>query len=355
MTTLNLSAFDAALRASLDGDSTDWPDAICLASITKAASDMDRLGLPAEGIYDLSLLFTVTDEDFTSDFDTVVELDNKPIESGSESVETTNGVTKYVINTDYTMDYSNGTITVLSTGLMADSTPYHISYNKDKKSLSLTPLGAFISIDSIEYPAGQTPQKFVNWVIFGNILTITTQVSDDNSQAELTEGYHLVIRYTKKNTIPGASNGGSWDEYMDYNVVLGASAYAMLFRSVAYMQYGREQLDSNTDLWTLFDTQITNALSYLTEGDDYITSINVGDNVPQNYAAYAEQIANLVNQIRQRAEIQYQSGVAAYQMGTALIAAAEKRLSTFKGEITSRIQARGNNFQASLQQFASGD
>ena len=72
---------------------------------------MDRLGLPAEGIYDLSLLFTVTDEDFTSDFDTVVELDNKPIESGSESVETTNGVTKYVINTDYTMDYSNGTIT----------------------------------------------------------------------------------------------------------------------------------------------------------------------------------------------------------------------------------------------------
>jgi len=72
---------------------------------------------------------TVTDESFTSAFDTPVQLDWKYIDSGvTPVVTTTDGATTYTEGTDYTIDYDNGKITVLSTGTMADATEYYIDY-----------------------------------------------------------------------------------------------------------------------------------------------------------------------------------------------------------------------------------
>ena len=71
---------------------------------------------------------TVTDESFTSAYDTWVSLANDDIKSGSEDVTTTDGATHYVKDTDYEMDYENGKIKVLSTGNMADATEYYIDY-----------------------------------------------------------------------------------------------------------------------------------------------------------------------------------------------------------------------------------
>jgi len=70
----------------------------------------------------------VSDESITSDYDVAVGLDQKAILQYSETVTTVAGATTYTRDTDYTMSYADGTITVLSTGSMADATAYYIDY-----------------------------------------------------------------------------------------------------------------------------------------------------------------------------------------------------------------------------------
>lgn len=70
----------------------------------------------------------VTDESFTSVSDTAVSLDNTGILQYSETVTTTAGTTTYTRDTDYTMNYTAGTITMDSTGSMVTATAYYIDY-----------------------------------------------------------------------------------------------------------------------------------------------------------------------------------------------------------------------------------
>jgi len=70
----------------------------------------------------------VSDESTTSDCDVAVDLDQKAILQYSETVTTVAGTTTYTRDTDYTMSYADGAITVLSTGSMADATTYYIDY-----------------------------------------------------------------------------------------------------------------------------------------------------------------------------------------------------------------------------------
>ena len=76
----------------------------------------------------------VIDEAFTSAHNVAVQLDHSRIDYDSEDVTTADGVTHYTRGTDYTMDYLNGTITVLSTGGMADATGYLIDYEYSASS-----------------------------------------------------------------------------------------------------------------------------------------------------------------------------------------------------------------------------
>jgi hypothetical protein len=71
---------------------------------------------------------SVSEESFTSDFDVAVQLDNVGIIQYSETVTSTDGLTTFTRDSDYTMGYSAGTIEVDSTGTMADSTEYYIDY-----------------------------------------------------------------------------------------------------------------------------------------------------------------------------------------------------------------------------------
>jgi hypothetical protein len=70
----------------------------------------------------------VTGEEFTSAFDVAVGLENAAIYDNTVAVTSADGNTTYIEGTDYTIDYLNGTITVLSTGTMADATSYKINY-----------------------------------------------------------------------------------------------------------------------------------------------------------------------------------------------------------------------------------
>ena len=71
----------------------------------------------------------LVNESFTSAHDAAVTLDRKEIQTGTTVVTTSNGVTTYTETDDYTMDDENGTITVLSSGSMADTTGFLIDYS----------------------------------------------------------------------------------------------------------------------------------------------------------------------------------------------------------------------------------
>ncbi|MCD6115741.1 flagellar hook-associated protein FlgL [bacterium] len=74
----------------------------------------------------------VDGEVFTSDNDNPVYLDAIKIKSGSVTVTDRSGGTTYTEGSDYTIDYEDGSITVLSTGSMSGSTQYEISYETDE-------------------------------------------------------------------------------------------------------------------------------------------------------------------------------------------------------------------------------
>jgi hypothetical protein len=70
----------------------------------------------------------VTDESVTVVSGTAVDLDHGGIQQYSETVTNVAGTTTYVRDTDYTMDYVAGTITMLGTGSMTTATAHYIDY-----------------------------------------------------------------------------------------------------------------------------------------------------------------------------------------------------------------------------------
>lgn len=113
----------------------------------------------------------VTDETFTSSFGVAVSLDNKAIVQYSEKIcDDADETTTYTRDTDYTMDYVSGTITVLATGSMSDATTYYANYlyypkgtptsfcmeydaTNGKYVFRLDPVPSATNIMSIVYPA----------------------------------------------------------------------------------------------------------------------------------------------------------------------------------------------------------
>jgi len=84
----------------------------------------------------------IEDEEFTSDYDEPVYLNSVNLEAGSVTVTDTSGSVTYTEGTDYTIDYENGSITVLRTGSMSDATDYEISYNtSDSVNFEVNPDG----------------------------------------------------------------------------------------------------------------------------------------------------------------------------------------------------------------------
>jgi len=72
---------------------------------------------------------SITDETFTSESDVAVSLDNKAIVQYSEVVaDDADHTTVYTRDTDYSMNYATGAITMDSTGSMVDDTEYYVDY-----------------------------------------------------------------------------------------------------------------------------------------------------------------------------------------------------------------------------------
>lgn len=93
----------------------------------------------------------VTDEHFTSAYDSWVPLAHPDFVYGSVLVRTTDNVTTYTQGKDYQILYREGKIKVLSGGLMADATAYHISYAYPETSLA----GKINAVTTVAQAAGK--------------------------------------------------------------------------------------------------------------------------------------------------------------------------------------------------------
>lgn len=71
---------------------------------------------------------TVTDETYTADHDTWVNLANKRVRAGTLVVELGGTGTTRTEYTDYVVDYANGRVMILSTGIIADAADLDITY-----------------------------------------------------------------------------------------------------------------------------------------------------------------------------------------------------------------------------------
>jgi len=228
---MDLTAMRSALRTELkDTASNIWSDSELDRAVEKAVSDLDRF-FPLEKMYEITLDFEVKDEVWTagSAAGAWVQLKYKPIAWNSETVK-----------------------------------------------------------DS----AGETCERDVDYYI-------------DYIGGQITEGKHVVIHYLTQNAPPTAAGSGSFPRHLDEVVLKGAAGYACLMAAIHYEHRVKDKL---ADAATAFsnaatalgkvETYITGDIApsskkYLTDGDDYLTTVNVAAEVPENYAIYAQRSADI--------------------------------------------------------------
>jgi len=168
----------------------------------------------------------VVDIGTTNAFDVWVQLANKPIKPGSETIS---GEAR---DTDYVMDYANGRIKFIEDQMDA-GTAYTIAYTKSQIDIDLTPIKhELIRVDRLIYPASDLPQSFVAADVWGDVLTTQGGVSE--SQTAMSDDKHAIVRYLARHTPPSVDAPGSYPEFLDDTVILAASAYALFIKAAQY-------------------------------------------------------------------------------------------------------------------------
>ena len=277
-------------------------------------------------------------------YDNFVFLSNKPIRPETEVVTNAAGTTTYTRDTDYRMDYINGAIKFINGGSMAAATAYLIDYTKSKLGINISSIIPVVTrIQRVEYPVDFIPQQFVSFNITGDFLYIASKRAGQ-SQEELTNGEHIAIYYERKHMAPGDGSPGSYPDFMDEVITIGAAGYALLTEAmqhelaaataitslgsaltnvVKYLNNNsaadlagilQDITDDAADLRSAIVTALNAANGYLDDvdttdlgkatvgaeaytesGDNFINLVNVGDRVAEIYADYARARVDIAN------------------------------------------------------------
>lgn len=298
---MNLTEYRGLLRVDLKDTGELWTDDELNRCISKSVSDLSRF-LPLEKIYEVTLGFTVTNKEWTAGASagTWVALANKPIKYNSETVKDADSAA-CVRDTDYYMDYAAGKITHIASSKIANGEVCTISYTKSEIGIDVSSLTDLIRVSRVEYPVGDIPQSFVSYGVDGDLLHVK---GSTESQVKLTEGKHVAIYYKAMHTEPKITADSSCPGFLDNTVILAASAYALLIKALYYEQQvatdiglSKEELDKITHTATntalaKIDTYSVGSSApsvkkYLSDGASKINTVNIGDDVPENYASYA--------------------------------------------------------------------
>ncbi len=263
-------------------------------SVQRAVSDLSRF-LPLESVLEITLIFTITDEDWTSAAaaGTYVALANKPIKFDSETVANNAGTTM-VRDTDYTMDYINGKITHISGGSIGNDEACTISYTKSEVTVDISSVeSSLIRVDRVEYPVGEVPRKFVSKEVWKDLLTVVSE-GPYESQTSMTEKDHLLIYYKAKHTVPTETAEGSYPTFLDDTVILAGSAYALFTLGVKYVAQSVTDLASMRTALGNIAAKHTIAAAALAKVTDYV---NEAHTVAGKVGAYLESNATTDNAV----------------------------------------------------------
>lgn len=223
-----------------------------------------------------------------------VQLDH-PVEPDTQTIYSGAGKTgtKYTLDTDYEMDWANGRIRLKSGSSMAAATTYYANYDKHNLMVDISPiLTELTRVVKVVYPADKIPEQQVAFSIWENMLTIGSQRSGE-SQKALEDKEHLAIYYESRHTPPTYVGPGSYPEYLDQVVLIGAGGYALLIEALQYelqavtdLASARTELGLTTAIHTLVVTALAKVATYLeTNGTT--------DNAQDVLANVTDDIANL--------------------------------------------------------------
>jgi hypothetical protein len=253
------------------------------------------------------------------------------------------------------MDYVNGRIKLIAGGSMAAATAYLVSYTKSRLGIDISAIiPELIRIQRVEYPVDRVPQQFVSFGIWGNFMYVGSQKTN-SSQAELSDKEHIAIYYEMEHQPPNVFSPGSYPEFMDEVVSIGGRAYALMMKGVQYehqavtdmaamktvitqatigliaihalvkaaLLLAATDLAASTAMGvtaTGIFTEVEAAMDasyaalgtitaymtgstapsivkYLGDGDAYIDTLNIGSQVAQVFASYAQRCSELASVI----------------------------------------------------------
>jgi hypothetical protein len=275
-----------AIFASLgDHGSDEWTTAELNRAIDEVTADISRW-MPRELVEEYVLRSDVTGESFTSSHNVEVALGNKPIEFESETVTSSPAGTTYTRNTDYEIDWKNGKINVLSTGSMANTTAFLISYTKSRIGIDISGLTDLLAVTEVQLVASGTPKDDVSFTTWGDFLTITG--IGRSSQAKWDDEDSLRVYYHGQHTAPTDSANGTFPRFLDQIAIKGAIAYSLYtkhrilnIRAGKSVESSRSALLSSASAMHDFNTAITQLKTTATTGpyariDHTITKLSTG-------------------------------------------------------------------------------
>lgn len=274
-----------------------------------------------------------------------IQLANHPIRPKSETASTGSR------DSDFIMDYENGRLALITGTTLVANTAYTISYTKSRISIDTSVLLDLMRIDRVEHNAGSVPQSFVSWDMWGDILTLT---GTEETQTEFSDSQHILIRYLAEHTVPNAAAPGSYPQFLNASVELAASSYALFIEALQHehqaatdLASARTSLGSSAAKHTLSGTALTAAATalaaattalgstkvddflsgssapsgkkYLDDGDAYVTTVNVSDDVPQKYSDMARAAMDIARGFIAQAEAHTANGRAYIEQGSMYI------------------------------------
>lgn len=254
MATGDKTEMRAAMEITLgDEAGTEWTDPEKDNAIDEAVDDISRL-MPRERISESVYRTDVTDETFTSSFGVAVALSFKPIKKGSVEVTSKPAGTTYTEYDDFTMDYANGTITVLSTGDMSDSTDHLIDYKINVPAVDISGISDLIAPLRVEWPIDEQPKSFSSFLRFEDHLMLTSRGMQ--SQTNIKDKDHIRVYYLAEHTAPTASAAGTYPRWLDALVVKGAIAYCLFIKARALNLQAEDDLDAARVVLVKYDDDL---------------------------------------------------------------------------------------------------
>lgn len=219
-----------SLRAELSDPAELWTDQQLNRVIDEVTADFSRM-IPRERLNETTFVRNITAESITAGVSagTAVSLANKPVQVNSVTVTSDPAGTTFVLDTDFQVDYANGTIIHLAAGAITNGQSLLVTYERSSLALDISDLTDLILPLRMEWPLDR-PQEYVSFYRWGDILYVQTS-RDGRSQQNFGDTNHILLYYYAEHTAPTDAADGTFPRFLDDVMVKGGVAYALFIKA----------------------------------------------------------------------------------------------------------------------------